>query len=110
VAGVSKATVSRVMAGEPRYIRPATRERVLEAIRVLNYRPNLVASEHAHRPHIYDRLVIPDITNPFWPEVARGVQDQAALVGYHVVVANADWHPEREAKFLAFAPTAAWMA
>jgi DNA-binding LacI/PurR family transcriptional regulator len=48
-------------------------------------------------------LVIPDITNPFWPEVARGVQDRAAAAGYHVVVANADWLAEREAEFLAFA-------
>ena len=42
-AGVSRTTVSRVMSGEPRYIRPATRDRVLEAARVLNYRRNLVA-------------------------------------------------------------------
>jgi DNA-binding LacI/PurR family transcriptional regulator len=102
-AGVSKTTVSRVLSGDPRYIRPATRERVLEAVRVLNYRPNLVASSMRTGRTFMIALVIPDITNPFWPEVARGVQDQAALVGYHVVIANADWHPEREAEFLAFA-------
>jgi DNA-binding LacI/PurR family transcriptional regulator len=102
-AGVSKATVSRVLNGEQRYIRPATRERVLEGIRVLNYRPNLVASSMRTGRTYMIALIIPDITNPFWPEVARGVQDRAAKAGYHVVVANADWHAEREAEFLAFA-------
>src|SRR5215471_1157433 len=102
-AGVSKSTVSRVLNGEQRYIRAATRERVLAAINALNYRPNLVASSMRTGRTYMIALIIPDITNPFWPEVARGVQDQAAEAGYHVVIANADWKAEREAEFVAFA-------
>ncbi|HEY3061379.1 MAG TPA: substrate-binding domain-containing protein [Chloroflexota bacterium] len=48
-------------------------------------------------------LVIPDITNPYWPEVARGVQDRAADSHYAVILANTDWRPEREAELISFA-------
>lgn len=102
-AGVSKATVSRVLKGDLRYIKPETRRRVLEAAHALNYRPNLVASSMRTRRTRIITLVIPDITNPYWPEVARGVQDRAAASHYAVVVANTDWRPEREGELLSFA-------
>lgn len=102
-AGVSKATVSRVVNGGLRHIRPETRRRVLEAAHALDYRPNLVAASMRTRRTRTITLMIPDITNPFWPEVARGVQDRAAASQYAVVLANSDWRPEREAEFLSFA-------
>jgi LacI family transcriptional regulator len=102
-AGVSKATVSRVLQGDERYIRPDTRQRVLDAAHALNYRPNLVAASMRTRRTRTITLVIPDITNPYWPEVARGVQDRAAANHYAVVVANTDWQPQREVELLSFA-------
>jgi LacI family transcriptional regulator len=102
-AGVSKATVSRVLQGDERYIRPDTRRRVLEAAHALNYRSNLLAASMRTRRTRSITLVIPDITNPYWPAVARGVQDRAAASHYAVVLANTDWHTEREAELISFA-------
>ena len=48
-------------------------------------------------------LAIPDITNPFWPEVARGLQDVMAREGYAVVFANSDWDSQHEREFLRMA-------
>jgi LacI family transcriptional regulator len=102
-AGVSKATVSRVLKGDERYIRAETRRRVLDAARSLNYRSNLVAASMRTRRTRSITLIIPDITNPYWPEVARGVQDRAAASHYAVSLANTDWRPERESDFISLA-------
>lgn len=100
-AGVSKTTVSRVVGGEDDKVRQETRQRVLAAIEELGYAPNAVASSlRTDRTNII-MLAIPDITNPFWPAVARGVQDVMDEEGYAVVFANSDWDENREKMFLA---------
>lgn len=71
-AGVSRQTVSRAINNKDE-ISPATRERVLEAVRTLDYRPSRVARGLATRRTRTIGLVVPDITNPFFPEIARGV-------------------------------------
>jgi DNA-binding LacI/PurR family transcriptional regulator len=102
-AGVSKSTVSRVVNGNVDKVRDSTRQRVLEAIKILGYEHNAVASSlRTGRTHTI-MLAIPDITNPFWPEVARGVQDYMDKEGYAVVFANSDWKGTREKEFLAMA-------
>jgi DNA-binding LacI/PurR family transcriptional regulator len=102
-AGVSKSTVSRVINGNIDKVRESTRLKVLQAIQALGYEHNVVASSlrtgHTHTI----MLAIPDITNPFWPEVARGVQDFMDREGYAVVFANSDWKGAREREFLAMA-------
>ena len=99
-AGVSKSTVARVVSGEPAPVREATRRRVLEAVEQLGYAPNAIAgSLRSDRTYML-ALSIPDITNPFWPEVARGVQDAIEAEGYAVVLLNNDWNAAREHKHL----------
>lgn len=102
-AGVSKSTVSRVLSGENAPVRESTRQRVLQAIGELGYEHNAVASSlRTNRTNIII-LAIPDITNPFWPDVARSVQDVMDEAGYAVVFANNDWNSRRERSFLAMA-------
>ncbi|KAA3659363.1 MAG: LacI family transcriptional regulator [Chloroflexi bacterium] len=102
-AGVSKTTVSRVVGSEADKVREETRQRVLDAIEELGYTHNAVASSlRTDRTNII-MLAIPDITNPFWPAVARGVQDVMDQEGYAVVFANSDWDSEREEMFLEMA-------
>jgi len=88
-AGVSIATVSRVVNGVGPVAEP-TRRRVLEAIRRLNYSPNLVAKSLVHRGTKNLALFVPDIMNPFFPAIARGVADAVASEGYTVVLCNTD--------------------
>jgi LacI family transcriptional regulator len=102
-AGVSKSTVSRVISNNGAGVRDETRLQVERAIEKLGYAHNAVASSlRTDRTNII-LLAIPDITNPFWPDVARGVQDVMDREGYAVVFANNDWQGQRERMFL-------WMA
>ena len=102
-AGVSKSTVSRVISGDGSGVRETTRQRVQAAIEALGYEHNAVASSmRTERTNII-MLAIPDITNPFWPDVARGVQDVMDRQGYAVVFANSDWQGQREKMFLQMA-------
>lgn len=100
-AGVSKSTVSRVISGGS--AGEETRRRVEAAIAELGYEHNAVASSMRTNRTNTVMLAIPDITNPFWPDVARGVQDVMDEAGYAVVFANSDWHGERETMFLQLA-------
>jgi DNA-binding LacI/PurR family transcriptional regulator len=103
VAGVSKTTVSRVLGGEESLVREETRQRVLDAVQQLGYERNVVASSLRTDRTQTIALIIPDIANPFWPEVARGVQDTLEDKKYAVVLANSDWEVRREREFLAMA-------
>jgi len=102
-AGVSKSTVSRVIRGEGASVREATRRRVEEAIAALGYEHNAVASSLRTERTNTIMLAIPDIANPFWPDVARGVQDVMDEQGIAVVFANSDWEGRREKAFLRMA-------
>jgi LacI family transcriptional regulator len=94
-AGVSKATVSRVISGSSTHIRPETRRRVEAAILALNYRPSAVArSLSSNRTHTVGMLVS-DVANPFYAEVIHGVEDQAIGAGYNVLLANTNYSPDR---------------
>ena len=75
-AGVSTATVSRVLAGVGR-ARPETQARVLEAARELDYRPSEVARSLKRRSTQTLGLIITDIENPYFPELVRSVEDAA---------------------------------
>jgi LacI family transcriptional regulator len=98
-AGVSTATVSRVLAGIGR-ARPETKARVLEAARALDYRPSEVARSLKRRSTQTLGLVITDIENPYFPQLVRSVEDAARAVGYTVLLCNAADDPEREAAYL----------
>ncbi len=96
LAKVSKTTVGRVISGESHSVKAETRQRVLDAIKTLGYERNVIASSMRTDQTFIIALSIPDIMNPFWPEVARGVQDTCESQGYTVVLLNSDWDAARE--------------
>jgi DNA-binding LacI/PurR family transcriptional regulator len=101
LAGVSASTVSRVV-NEPERVRAETRTRVESAIRRLGYRPSRVARRlrvKCGRSTLIG-LVIPDLQNPFFADLARGVEDAAQQEGYTVLIGNADEDPEKERRYL----------
>jgi LacI family transcriptional regulator len=98
-AGVSVGTVSNVIRGNARVGREF-RERVEEAIRELDYHPNEIArSLRVNQTYILG-LVLPDITNPFFPEIIRGAEDKALERRYLLVTANTDEQIEREQRIV----------
>jgi LacI family transcriptional regulator len=98
-AGVSASTVSRVLNGSAP-VNEEKRRRVLRAVEKLNYRPNALArSLKKKRTHSIG-LIVPDITNPFFAEVAKGVEDVAREYGYTVILCNSENDPARERTYL----------
>jgi len=95
LAGVSVGTVSNVLNQVPSV---STRrvERVMSAIAALGYHRNQTASQLRSNISRSIGLVIPDITNPFYPAVARGVEDCASREGYNVFLCNKDRTVEKE--------------
>lgn len=94
-AGVSSQTVSRVINNKGE-IRPETRSTVIAVIERLGYRPSSIARSLATNRTFTIGLLVPDIANPFWPEIARGVEDAAWDRGYHVFLCNTTEAPQRE--------------
>ena len=98
-AGVSIKTVSRVV-NDQGEISPRTREKVLAVIQKLGYRPNLAARSLVTQKSGTVGLVVGDITNPFFTEVARGVQDAAQAKNYHIFLCNSDNNAQQEDQIL----------
>lgn len=98
-AGVSVTTVSHVVSGR-RPVAEATQRRVLEVVRELGYRPDASARSLRTRRTMTVAVVVPDITNPFYPLVARGLESVLLPAGYHAVLANTDGRREEELAFL----------
>jgi LacI family transcriptional regulator len=95
-AGVSTATVSRALSGSNAPVREATRRRILEAVDELGYHPSALPSYLRARSSRSLGLVITDIGNPFFPAVARGVEDVARSAGFGLVLTNTDEDAELE--------------
>lgn len=94
-AGVSPQTVSRAI-NDKSEIRPETRARVLRIAEQLGYQPNRVARSLATQRTQNVGLVVPDVANPFFASVARGIQDTAHQNQYNVFLCNTDENVERE--------------
>ncbi|SFM07866.1 catabolite control protein A [Salibacterium qingdaonense] len=94
-AGVSMATVSRVVNGNPN-VKPATRKKVLDAIEGLGYRPNAVARGLASKKTTTVGVIIPDISSIFFAELARGIEDIATMYKYNIILCNSDQNKEKE--------------
>jgi len=94
-AGVSAGTVSNVISGSTQ-VSERSRQKVLEAIRVLNYRPNLIArSLKTNRTNTLG-IVVPDITIPFFPKIIRGAESAARERGYFLMVLDSESNHNRE--------------
>ena len=99
LAGVSTATVSRVLSGKAG-VSAALRAQVEEAIKALDYRPNLVARTLRAQQSVTVGLIVSDICNPFFTDVSRAVEDTLYAAGYTVFFCNADENPEKERLYL----------
>jgi LacI family transcriptional regulator len=99
-AGVSTATVSRVLSGST-VVRPALARSVRAAAAALGYEPNRIARSLRVRRTRLAGVLIPDVQNPFFTSVVRGVEDVLQAEGWTLLLGNSDDHPEREQAYLA---------
>lgn len=100
VAGVSKATVSRVLSGNYNYMRPDTRTRVEEAIEKLNYRPSSVARSLTSNRTNTAALLVSDVSNPFYGDVIHGVESVAFTRNYDIFLCNTNYDVTRGMNFV----------
>ena len=99
-AGVSIATVSLILNGKDKRISETTRQRVKDVMKKYNYIPNAMAGSLVTRKTGIIGLVLPDITNPFFPGIARGAEDRANEEGYSIIFCNTDDKIEVEEKYI----------
>jgi LacI family transcriptional regulator len=98
-AGVSIATVSKVI-NETGRISDKTRNKVLQIMRKLDYQPSVVASALTGKSTYTIGLLIPDLANPFFAEVARSVEDRGHELGFNLVMCSTDNNPQKEAQYI----------
>lgn len=98
-ANVSMATVSRVVNGNPN-VKPSTRQKVLEAIERLGYRPNAVARGLASKKTTTVGVIIPDISSILFAELARGIEDIATMYEYNIILCNSDQNKNKEVRLI----------
>lgn len=94
-AGVSLMTVSRVI-NHKDDVNPETRQRILQVIEELGYRPSAIARSLATQRTRTIGLVIPDVSNPFFADITRGIEQLAYAQSYHVFLCNTEEDPQRE--------------
>jgi len=97
LAGVSPALVSLALNEKP-YVSKQAKERIYKAVRELGYRPNIVARSLKKKKTGILGLVLSDIANPFYPEIARGVEERAREYGFNLILCNTDADPFQEKK------------
>jgi LacI family repressor for deo operon, udp, cdd, tsx, nupC, and nupG len=97
-AGVSTATVSRVLSA-PEVVAEATRERVMAAVAELGYAPSAAAKSLRTTRTEKILVTVPDISNPFFSQVIRGVEEAATAAGYSVLLGDTRHEPEREEQY-----------
>jgi LacI family transcriptional regulator len=95
-AGVHPATVSRALSERTRHmVNAATAERVLAAARELGYTPNPIARSLKTNRSFTVAVMLPDLTNPLFPPMVRGIEDALGEAGFTALIANTDNHPDR---------------
>lgn len=98
-AGVSVGSVSNVLNAKP-HVSPHLRRRVERALKALNYHPNGIArSLRTRRTHTFGLLVL-DLSNPFYAEVIKGVENTARALGYKVVIFDVGYNPHNTRVFV----------
>lgn len=98
-AGVSISTVSHVLNGT-RFVSEETKARVYRAVKELNYRPSSLARALVRQETRMIALVVPDNVNPFFAELARGIEDYGFRAGYNVILCNSDRDASKELAYL----------
>lgn len=100
LADVSTATVSKVLNGDFSKVSEKTKQRILDTARELNYRPNRLARSLVKQRSNIIGLVVPDIANPYFADLSRGVEDYARNFGYKIILSNSDESREKEQEYL----------
>lgn len=95
LAGTSTATVSRALS-DPHLVSPQTLDRVMDAVRRAGYTPNLLARNLRRMESRAVVVIVPDIANPFFPEIVRGIEEVAHRSGYCVLLGDTQGQPHRE--------------
>ena len=98
IANLSVATISRYLNNG--YVSQKSSERIEQAIRELDYKPSSVARSLSKKQSNMIGLIVPDIKNPYFPELARAVEDTAWSYGYTVVLCNSDEQMEKELLYI----------
>ncbi|MCL6610231.1 MAG: LacI family transcriptional regulator [Peptococcaceae bacterium] len=96
LAGVNPSTVSRVLNNAGLAVKEETRQRIMEAVRILNYKPNAVARSLRTRFTQLLGMVIPDISNPFFSILFKGAEAAASEKGFNIILGNTDDQKARE--------------
>ena len=94
-AGVSIATVSRVL-NDIDVVNEDTKKKVLDAIKKLGYRPNIVARSLKTQKTKTIGILVPDISSGFYPEIVRGAEDVANIYDFNVLFCNSDFYEDKE--------------
>ena len=98
-AGVSIATVSRVL-NDIDVVNEDTKKKVLDAIKKLGYRPNIVARSLKTQRTKTIGILVPDISNQLYPEIVRGAEDVSNIYDYNVILCNSDLDIDKEKEYL----------
>lgn len=98
-AGVSKATVSRIL-NESKPVSEEIREKVMKIIKETGYNPNSVARSLVFKKTHLIGIVIPEISNPYFSQLVRGIEDEANAKGYNIIICNADHDFDKENRSL----------
>jgi LacI family transcriptional regulator len=99
LAEVSMSTVSHVVNGT-RFVNSETRDKVLKAMKMLDYRPNRVARSLRNRQTLTLGVLVPNSANPYFAEVLVGIERACFDLGYNIIIGNANDDPERELSYL----------
>lgn len=100
MTNVSKTTVSRIINNKTEGFSAETKERILKLIEESNYKPSMIARGLVTKKTKSIGLIIPDITNPFFPSLVRGAEDYACKMGYHIFLSNSDTSIKKESEYL----------
>ena len=102
IAGVSPATVSRVINNNPAGVSRETRAHIQQIVQTYGYQPNNVARSMITKRSNTIGVVVPDIVNQFYTLLLKGVEDMAASRGYSVVLCNSNNNEDKELRNLSY--------
>lgn len=98
-AGVSTATVSRVL-NDSDYVSDEIKERVMAAVNQLNYRPSAIARSLKQDRTYMIGVIVPDISNPYFMGISRGIEDIVGKEGFQLIFCSSDENPDKERRLL----------
>lgn len=99
-AGVSKTTVSRIMNGNYGHTKQETKDRILQVIKEMDYRPNTLAKGLKSLKTNVIGIVLSNLKNPFWTTVLEGVEDTCKNSGYNLMICNSNEDSKLEEQYI----------